>query len=109
MQPFPEAGNGLQFRAIKKMGPRSQPSVVVVKFVCSASVAQDSQVHIPGTDLHTTHQAMLWQVVSHIQNRGSLAQMLAYGQSSSPKKPKNQTSVLFLAVFSASGSVPGPQ
>ena len=35
-------------------------------------------------DLHTPHQATLWQA-SHIQNR-RLAQMLAQGQSSSPKE-----------------------
>ena len=37
------------------------PNGVVVKFVCSTSVAQGSPVGILGTDLHTTHQAMLWQ------------------------------------------------
>ena len=38
-----------------------QPDGVVVEFVCSASVAQSSQVQTPGTDLHIAHQAMLWQ------------------------------------------------
>ena len=33
---------------------------VVVKLVCSALVAWGSQVRIPGADLHTAHQAMLW-------------------------------------------------
>ena len=37
------------------------PGGVVVKFVCSALAAQGSRVQIPGVDLHTTHQAMLWQ------------------------------------------------
>uniref|UniRef100_A0A9L0J2U8 Activating signal cointegrator 1 complex subunit 3 n=1 Tax=Equus asinus TaxID=9793 RepID=A0A9L0J2U8_EQUAS len=40
-----------------------------------------------GVDLHTAHQAVLWQV-SHIQNRGRWAQMLALRQSSSSKKRK---------------------
>ena len=31
------------------------PSGIVVKFMCSASVAQGSQVQIAGTDLHTAH------------------------------------------------------
>ena len=33
----------------------------VVKFMRSASAAQGSQVQILGADLHTAHQAMLWQ------------------------------------------------
>ena len=33
---------------------------VAVKFVCSASAAQGSQVRILGTDLCTVHQATLW-------------------------------------------------
>ena len=33
----------------------------VVNFVRSASVSQGLLVQILGTDLHTTHQAMLWQ------------------------------------------------
>ena len=37
---------------------------LVVKFVCSTLVAWGSQVQIPGTDLHATHQAMLWLVSS---------------------------------------------
>ena len=32
----------------------------VFKFVCSASVVQGLHVQIPGTDLHATHQIMLW-------------------------------------------------
>ena len=34
---------------------------VVVKFSHSASAAQGSPVQIPGVDLHTAYQAMLWQ------------------------------------------------
>ena len=33
----------------------------VVKFAHSASVAQGSLVQMPGTNLHTAYQAMLWQ------------------------------------------------
>ena len=67
----------------------------------SALAAQGSQVWIPGADLHTTGQAMLWQGPAYrIEEdwhrcwlrvnlpqvkRGALAQMLAQGQSSSPK------------------------
>ena len=39
----------------------SQPSGTVVKFACSASAALVSLVQIPGADLHTAHQAMLWR------------------------------------------------
>ena len=38
-----------------------EPGGVVVKIVPSASVAQGLWVWIPGMELHTTHQAMLWQ------------------------------------------------
>ena len=41
------------------------PGGVVVKFTHSASVAPGSQVQIPGVDLHTIHQAMLWQHPTH--------------------------------------------
>ena len=44
---------------------RGWPCGVVVKFACSALVAWGSQVWIPGADLRTTYQAMLWQM-SHI-------------------------------------------
>ena len=37
-----------------------QPSVIVVKFMCSASTARGFQVWILGMDLHTAHQATLW-------------------------------------------------
>ena len=33
----------------------------VVEFSCSTSVARGLLVQILGADLHTTHQAMLWQ------------------------------------------------
>ena len=33
----------------------------MVNFACSALAAQGSQVWIPGADLHTTYQAMLWR------------------------------------------------
>ena len=34
---------------------------MVVTLVCSALVGLGLQVQIPGVDLYTTHQAMLWQ------------------------------------------------
>ena len=40
---------------------QGQPDGVVVRFVCSASAAWGSPVEVPGVDLCTTHQAMLWQ------------------------------------------------
>ena len=42
-----------------------QSSGVAIKFWRSASAAQSLQVQIPGTDLCTIYQAMLWQE-SHI-------------------------------------------
>ena len=63
-----------------------QPGSVVVKFVCSASAAQGSQVWILGTDLVPLIKPCCGGI--HIQNRGRLAQMLALRQSSSSKKRK---------------------
>ena len=63
------------------------PGGLVVNFTCSALVAQGSQVWISGTDLH--HSSSHAVAVSHIRNRGILAQMLAQGQSSSPKENNN--------------------
>ena len=42
-----------------------QPGGVAVKLVQSASAAWGSPVQIPGTDLCTTYQAMLWKA-SHV-------------------------------------------
>ena len=41
---------------------KGQSSGIVVKFTCSTSAAVNhgSRFQIPGIDLHTTHQAMLW-------------------------------------------------
>ena len=64
------ARNGTVMRqnvVIKSMDARGWFNGIVVKFMCSALVAWGSQFQIPGTDLHTAHQA------SHIQNRGGLA------------------------------------
>ena len=38
-----------------------QPGGIVLRFTHSTSAAQGSQVQIPGADLHTAHQAMLWR------------------------------------------------
>ena len=45
---------------------RGQAGGTAVKFAHSASAAQDSPVWIPGVDLCTAWQAMLWQV-SHMK------------------------------------------
>ena len=54
----------LQFTESKTEN-KGQPSGLEVMFACSASVAQGSLVQIPGADLCTAYQAMLWQA-SHI-------------------------------------------
>ena len=59
----------------------------MVKFASSASVAQGLLVKIPGTDLLTTHQAMLWWHPTY--KTGRLPQMLTQGQSSSSKEKKS--------------------
>ena len=44
---------------VKRLG--GWPSGVVVRFSCSTLMAQGSAVRILASDLHTAHQAMLWQ------------------------------------------------
>ena len=46
---------------VYKIRMRGWPSGAVVKFTCSALAAQNSLVQIPGMDLPTNYQAMLWQ------------------------------------------------
>ena len=41
------------------------PGGIAIKFEHSALVVWGSQVQIPGADLHTTHQAMLWHCPIH--------------------------------------------
>ena len=50
----------------QKQENKDWPHGQVVKFMHSASAARGSPVQILGTDLHTAHQAMLWQVF-HIE------------------------------------------
>ena len=50
---------------IQKSQLQGQPDGTVVKLARSALVAWSAPVQIPGVDLHTTFQAMLWQA-SHI-------------------------------------------
>ena len=70
------------FTPLKKllMGPAQ---CKVVKFTHFPSAAQGLQVQILGADT-TRHQVMLWWHPT--KNRGRLPQILAQGQSSSPKK-----------------------
>ena len=49
------------FYSIKILLLRGLPGGVEVKFACSASAAPGLQVWIPGADLCTAYQAMLWQ------------------------------------------------
>ena len=44
---------------------QGQPGGVEVKFTGSASTAWGSQVWVLGANLHTTHQAMLWQLLTY--------------------------------------------
>ena len=55
--PSPESPRELHFTKIV----RGWPSDVVVKFMHFASAAWGLQVQILGMDLHTAHQAILWQ------------------------------------------------
>ena len=72
------------------------PTGIVIKFPLSTSVAWGSWVWIPGVDLHTTHQAK--HPTCKIEE--DWQQMLAQGQSPSPKNPKilniHQFSVIYV-------------
>ena len=62
------------------------PGGVVVKFVYPAlAAAWGLQVWIPGTDIHTAHQAMLWWHLTY-KIEEDWQWMLAWGQFSSPEK-----------------------
>ena len=72
----------------KKSNFRGWAGGVVVKFECPTLVAWASQVlSDPGCGL-THHSSSQTVVVSHIQNGGRWARMLAQRQSSSPNKGK---------------------
>ena len=51
----------INFNRNKKSRYWGLPLGVVVKFMHSTLAAKGSPVPIPGADLHTTYQAMLWQ------------------------------------------------
>ena len=63
------------------------PGGMVVKFAHSTAVAQCLWIQIPGTDLYTAHQAMLWQHPTY-KIEEDWQHMLAQGQSSSQNKTK---------------------
>ena len=74
---------------------RGWPGGTVVKFTCSTSAAQGLHAGVQGMDLHTAHQAMLWWCPTY-KIEEDWQQMLAQGQSSSPKKKKKERETYFL-------------
>ena len=78
----------IEFLKFKNTITRGWPGGMVVGCARSASLAQGSQVWIPGTDLYTAHQAMLWQRPTKTGTD------LAQGQSSSPKPKNKQTKTI---------------
>ena len=81
---------------------------VVFGFVCSAAVARALWVWIPGTDLHTTHQAMLWRRPT-CKIEEDWQQMLAQGQSSSPNKQTKVNKMGCVGMFRMYLSNPIPE
>ena len=61
--------------------------------MCSAAMTRGSQVQILDADLHTAHQAHA-VVASHLQSRGRLTWMLPQGSSSSSKKEEDWQQML---------------
>ena len=49
----------------KNTEPWARPSDIALKFMRSASAHCGLWVQIPGMDLHSAHQAMLWQHPTH--------------------------------------------
>ena len=77
-----------QKKIVEKVVYGGWPGGVVVKVMCSASAAWSSWVWILGADLTyclSSHAVP----VSAVQSGGRWAQMLAQGQSSSPKQKKD--------------------
>ena len=68
---------------------RGWPGGIVVKFAHSATVVQGSPLQILDTDLHTTHQAMLWWHPAY-KIEEDWQQILVQRQSSSPKKKEER-------------------
>ena len=68
---FNNVGGTLMRAVSVACGSKSLPGGVAVKFTCPASVAQGLLVWISGTDLHTAHQAMLWQCPTYKINIGT--------------------------------------
>ena len=64
MQPLViiKGSSKLSLLSFTKLNWRGQPGGTAVKFARSALVAQGLLVQIPGVDLRTASQAMLWQV-----------------------------------------------
>ena len=57
---MPEDGKEESFKYQKETN-RGPPGGIAVNVMCSAAAARGSLVQIPGVDLHTDYQAMLWQ------------------------------------------------
>ena len=55
-----------RYENLKNFTVGDRPTGTMGKFARSALVAQGSQVRIPGAELYTTYQAMLWQE-SHVK------------------------------------------
>ena len=70
------------------------PNGIVVKFAHSASAAWGSPVQIPDADIHTLHQATLWQHPTY-KIEDDWQQMIAQGLSSSPKTNKKTPKILW--------------
>ena len=73
--------------SVQKRKFSGQALGMLVKFARSASVAQGWCVWILGADLHTSHQAMLWQHPTY-KIEEDWQQILAQGQSFSSKRRK---------------------
>ena len=91
-------------QALKKANSKEvfwgQPGGTAVRFACSDSAARGSPIQIPGMDLCTAYQAMLWQashILKKVEEDG--AWMLAQGQSSSTKRGRLAANVSSGLIF----------
>ena len=98
------------FRLPLKTSYGSWPGAIVVKFPCSTSVALGLRVQIPGVDLHTTHQAMLWLCptykIKEQWHRCQLRDNLPYQKTNKPG-PNPWVCVLYFGSLRFDNSNPG--
>ena len=91
-------GTQITLPSYQKKNSLGASPVVVVNFACPTSAALGLLVPMPGSDLYTAHQAMLWQHPTR-KTEEDWQQVLARGQSSLPPSKKSLSKYLLLLLL----------